>query len=139
MMIVVGILMMVLPFAVFMGLGTLFGMLSSDPRLLFSYFLLAGIVGYITAFGAFTIIQRVNCGKVKNLKQTAMNAMLVLAGQMFTFLTIWFVPGLRKIVTNMFPPDLDPAIADSLGYSYYSFWASLFGVAIGGSLSGICS
>ena len=139
MMIVVGLLMMIIPFAVFMGLGTAFGMLSSDPRLLFTYFLLAAIVGYGTSFGAFVLIQRMNCGSVKNVKQAASNATLVLGGQILALLLAWFIPGLRKIVTNLLPPDLDPAISDSVGYSYYSLWASLFGVAIGGSLSGICT
>jgi hypothetical protein len=48
------------------------------------------------------------------------------------------IPGMRGIVSGLLPADLDQAILDSVGYSYYAFWASLFGTAIGGTLSGVC-
>lgn len=137
-MIVVSLLMAVFPFAVFLGLGSLFGIASSDPKLLTIYFLGALVVSYLTALGTFTLIQHQNCGGVKNMKQVASNAGLALGIQAGILAVCFFIPGLRGLVTNLFPLDLDTSIQDSLGYGYYSFWAALFGTAIGGTLSGIC-
>jgi len=139
MMIAMAMLMAMLPFGIFMGLGSMLGTNASDPRLLVTFILLALIVSYLTSFGSFVLIQRANCGKIKNMKQIANNAGLALGIQgLFLFLA-WLIPGLRGIVSNLMPPDLDPNILDSVGYSYFSFWASLFGTAIGGTLSGICA
>jgi hypothetical protein len=139
MMIAMAILMAILPFGVFMGLGSILGTNASDPRLLVTFILLALVVSYLTSFGSFILVQRANCGKIKNLKQIATNAGLALGIQALFLILAWLIPGLRGIVSNLMPPDLDPNILDSVGYSYFSFWASLFGTAVGGTLSGICT
>lgn len=131
--------MAILPFGVFMGLGSILGTNASDPRLLVTFILLALVVSYLTSFGSFILVQRANCGKIKNLKQIATNAGLALGIQALFLILAWLIPGLRGIVSNLMPPDLDPNILDSVGYSYFSFWASLFGTAVGGTLSGICT
>jgi hypothetical protein len=128
--------MAMLPFAVFMGLSTLVG--SGDSRILIIYILAALILSYLTALGAFALIQRSNCGSVKNMSQIARNAGISFGIQAFTLLLCWLFPSMRNIVSGLLPPDLDQTILDSVGYSYYSFWASLFGTAIGGTLSGVC-
>ena len=138
-MIALGLLMAVLPFGVFMGLSTLLGRSSGDNAVLLTYFLAAIVIGYFAAFGAFALIQRSNCGSVKNLKQVATNAGLSTAVQAGTLGLAWIFPSLRGLVTGLFPPDSDPIMLDSIGYSYFAFWASLFGTAIGGTLSGICN
>jgi hypothetical protein len=138
-MIVVSLLMAVLPFAVFLGLGSLFGAGSGDPRILTIYFLGALVISYLTALGTFALVQRQNCGGIKNMKQVASNAGLALGIQAAALVLCFFIPGLRGLVTNLFPLDLDPRIQDSLGYGYYTFWAALFGTAIGGTLSGVCA
>ena len=139
MMVVVSMLMAILPFGVFLGLGTLLGVNSSDIRLLTVFFLGALVASYLTALGTFTLIQRQNCGSVKNMKQVASNAGIALAIQAGVLALCFFIPGLRSLITNLFPLDLDTRIQDSLGYGYYSFWAALFGTALGGTLSGICT
>lgn len=139
MMVVVGLLMALLPFGVFLGLGTVLGINSADPRLLITYFLLAAVCMYLASFGAFSLIQYNNCKKNPNLKQAATNASIALGIQAFTLLLTWFFPYLRGIVTGLFPPDMSVELADSLSYGYYSFWAALFGTAVGGTLSGICA
>lgn len=139
MMIAMAILMAILPFGIFMGLGSILGTNASDPRLLVTFILLALVVSYLTSFGSFILVQRANCGKIKNLKQIATNAGLALGIQALFLILAWLIPGLRGIVSNLMPPDLDPNILDSVGYSYFSFWASLFGTAVGGTLSGICT
>ena len=138
-MIGVSVLMAFLPFSIFLGLGTLLGVDSSDIRLLSVYFLGALVVSYLIALGTFTLIQRQNCGGVKNMKQVASNAGIALGIQAGALALCFLFPGLRSLVTNLFPLDLDPRILDSLGYGYYSFWASLFGTALGGTLSGVCA
>ncbi len=135
----VSILMGVLPFAIFLGLGSLVEAASGDIRMLSIYFLTALVVSYGTAFGSFALIQRQNCNGIKNLKQVASNAGLATGIQAAALLLCYFLPGLRGLLTNLFPLDLDPRIQDSLGYGYYSLWATLFGTAIGGTLSGICT
>jgi len=139
MMIAMAMLMAMLPFGIFMGLGSMLGMNASNPQLLVTFILLALVVSYITSFASFLLVQRANCGQVKNWKQINNNAGLALGIQALFLLLAWLIPGLRGIVSNLMPPDLDPNIIDSVGYSYFSFWASLFGTAIGGTLSGICT
>ena len=138
-MIVVSLLMAILPFGVFLGLGTLLGVNSSDARLLTVFFLGALVISYLTALGTFTLIQRQNCNGVKNMKQVASNAGIATAIQAGVLALCYFIPGLRSLVTNLFPLDLDVRIQDALGYGYYTFWAALFGTALGGTLSGVCA
>lgn len=137
-MIVVSLLMALLPFGVFLGLGSLLNVLSTDARLLTVFFLATLIISYLTALGTFALVQRQNCGSIKNMKQVASNAGIAVAIQAGTLALCYFIPGLRSLVTNLFPLDLDIRIQDSLGYGYYTFWAALFGTAIGGTLSGVC-
>lgn len=138
-MITASLLMAVLPFAVFLGLGSLVDAASGDIRMLSVYFMAALVFTYGVAFGAFALIQRQNCNGIKNLKQVASNAGLATGIQAVALVLSYFLPGMRGLITNLFPLDLDPKIQDSLGYGYYSFWATLFGTAIGGTLSGICT
>jgi hypothetical protein len=138
MMAALGMIMAILPFGIFMGLGTAIGATASDPRLLVVFFLAALVITYLLSLGAFSIIQSSSCGKVKNMKQVAINASIALAIQAGTLLIAWFFPSLRGVVSGLFPPDLDPAIRESVAYSYFSFWAALFGTAVGGTLSGVC-
>ena len=138
MMVVVALIMAVLPFGVVMGLGTAVGVPSTDIRLLVVYILGALVISYLLSLAAFSVIQKTGCGQVKNMKQVAINSSISLAIQGVTLALAVFLPSLRGIVSGLLPPDLDPAILDSLAYSYYSFWAALFGTAIGGTLSGVC-
>jgi hypothetical protein len=139
MMISIALLMAILPFGVFLGLGSVLKVASNDTRMIGVYIVGAMIVSYLTAFGAFVLIQRHNCGQIKSIKQAAKNANIAFGIQAATLSIAWLIPGLRGVATSLMPPDLDPAILDSIGYSYWSFWAALFGTAIGGTLSGVCT
>jgi len=136
MMVVIALLMAMLPFGIFMGLSSLVG--AGDSRILVIYILTSLVLSYLTALGAFALIQRSNCGSVKNMSQVARNAGISFGIQAVTMFLCWMIPGMRGIVSGLLPADLDQAILDSVGYSYYAFWASLFGTAIGGTLSGVC-
>jgi hypothetical protein len=138
MMISTAIFMGVLPFGIFMGLGTALDIASTDPRILVTFFLAAGVLSFLINLGANAAVQRGKCGSVKNMNQIVNNSAIAFGIQIGTLLLVWLVPFLRGIVSGLLPPDTDPAILDSIGYSYFSVWAALFGTAISSSLSGIC-
>ena len=138
MMIAAALFMGVLPFGIFMGLGTAVNIASSDPRLLITFFLAAGVLAFLINMAANSAVQRSSCGSIKNMNQIVNNSGLAFGIQIGVLLLVWLVPFLRGIVTGLFPPDTDPAILDSVGYSYFSAWGALFGTAISSSLSGVC-
>jgi len=137
-MIGVGVLMAILPYGVFMGLATLLGVGSNDPRILATFFLAAIVLTYLLSLGAFALVQKENCGSI-DMKRVAANAGIAAAIQTGTLTIVGLFSSFREIITNLFPLELDPSIKDALGYSYYTFWASVFGIAVGGTLSGICA
>jgi hypothetical protein len=139
MMAVLGLCGLALPFIVFMGLGTLLGVGISDTRLFVIYVLGALVFTYLSSLGAFALVQKSNCGSVKNMKQVATNAGIATAinGAVLLFISVF--PSLRRLVTNLLPPDVDPLLTESIGYAYYGLWAALFGTSVGGTLSGICA
>jgi hypothetical protein len=139
MMIVSAMLMGVLPFGVFMGLGTATGIASTDPRILITFFLAAAVLAFLINLGANAAVQRSNCGSVKNWNQILNNSAIAFGIQSVTLLLVWLIPALRGVVSGLFPPDTDPVILDSISYSYFSAWAALFGTAISTTLSGICN
>jgi len=139
MMITAGLLMACLPFGIFMGLAPTLGIAAGDMKITITYILAALALSFVTAMGANALIQKSNCGAVKDMKRVTANAGIAFGIQAAVLLLCVFVPSVRGLITNILPPDLDQAISDSLGYSYYSFWATLFGVAISGMLSAVCS
>jgi len=139
MMICVGLLNAAIPFGVFLGLATLMNIDDVDTRLIVITILAVLIVTFLGCLGAFAIVQSTNCGQVKNMKQVASNAGLALGIQAFLTFIVWLIPGLRGIVSGLLPPDTDPKVLEAFGYSYFAFFGGLFGVAIGGTLSGICN
>jgi hypothetical protein len=139
MMLTFGLLLFVLPFGIYLGLATMISASASDPRLLLVYVLAAIIFSYVGSLGAFALIQKQNCGSVKNIKQIASNAGIAAGIQAVTLFLVWLVPFFRDLVSNLLPPDQDPLWHVSIGYGYYSMWAILYGIAIGGTLSGVCA
>jgi hypothetical protein len=130
------LLLFAIPFVVFMGLGGFFASVD-DIWLIVLTILVCMIVSYGTSFGSFALIQKNSCDKV-NYKHVALNSLIPL-GFLGGFLVLAAVfPGLRAVVGNLFPPTMSPELVYSAGYGYYSFWATLFGTAIGGFLSAAC-
>ena len=138
MMAAVAILMGMLPFAVFMGLATMMDISLSDWRVLVCYIFAAVVIVYALSLGAFALIQKNNCGKV-NIEQVAQNAGISSAFQAGMLLLVTFIPWFRNVVMKLMPPDVDLKVRVAVGLAYYSFWAALFGVAVGGSLSAGCA
>ncbi len=139
MMISAAVLMAVLPFGMFLGVGTLVGIPSSDWRIWVSYILLALMLSYGFSMGAFVLIQRSNCGEIKNMKQIALNSLFSMLFQVGMFVILGLLSWFRNVIRNILPPELDGNMKDAIMYSYYSFWAMMFGVALGGTMSGSCA
>jgi hypothetical protein len=128
-----------MPFGVFMGLGSVLGIEEVDFRLKFAFFLVAVVMSFGISFGAFALLQKSNCGEVKNWKQVSLNSLLSAGFQAGILVLIAVVPWFRTVVSNLLPPDVDAVVKETVGYSYYSFWAMLFGMAIGGTMSSSCA
>jgi hypothetical protein len=133
----VGLLMFALPFLIFLGIGTLMHIENTDPRLFTTYVLAALVLSFASGMGVFALIQNQNCGKVE-MRQVASNAALAFAIQTAAIGLTWFFPSLQSILTNLLPTDLDPALPTSIAYGFYSFWAAMYGITIGGSFSAVC-
>jgi hypothetical protein len=135
----VGVLMFMLPFFIFITLGGSIAAVPGDARLLVALLLSGAVLMYLVSAGAFTLIQNYNCGKVKSAGKIASNAGTA-TGIYAAFVALAaFIPKLRSIVTDIISPEVEQNVRDSLGYGYYSFWGSLFGIAIGGTMSAVCA
>jgi len=138
MMLCAGVLLAFFPFAVFYGLTMLLGAQSNDPRLLIVYVIGSAVLMYAVSLGAFALLQRSNCGSVKNMRQVAINASISAAIQTVAAAIAVLVPGTLGVVTGLFPVELDATTAAAIGYAYYNLWGALFGTAIGGTFSAVC-
>ena len=138
-MIAVGMLMFLFPFFVYVTLGPLLNASENDPRMLGTLLVGGAILFYGISVGVFTLVQRYNCGSVQSMKRITDNAGTSTLIYSVLMVLATFIPWLRSVVTNILPPEVGANISQSLGYGYYSFWGSLFGIAVGGSLSGICN
>jgi hypothetical protein len=138
-MILSGILMAAVPFGVYMGGSTVFGVHDpASPQLLLLLFISTLCLSYLIGMGSMTVIQHNSCGKVKNMKQIAGNAGLATVIVALVLAIAVYVPGLKGIVTGLFSPTMDPLIAQSVGYAYFLFWGATYGIVIGGYLSANC-
>lgn len=131
--------MALVPFGVFMGVGSMVGLPSSDFRMILAYAVVLLVLAYAISLLSFTLVQKSNCGEVKNFKQIALNSLISVGFHVGLLLLVLFVPWFRNIVANLFSPEIDQTLRDSIGYGYYSFWATMFGVAMGGTLSASCA
>ena len=135
----VGMLMFVFPFFIYMLLGSIVGAVDGDPRLVATLLVGGAILVYGISVGTFALVQKNNCGSIKSMKRVAENAGYSTLVYSVLMLLATFIPALRRVVTNVLPPDIDSNVTQSLGFGYYSFWGAVFGVAVGGTLSGICN
>jgi hypothetical protein len=137
-MVVAALLMAALPFGVFLGLGSALGLQGVGAPLFGAHLLAVLLVGYAAAFGTLTLVQSQSCkGRRRNWAQLAMNAGIATAC-MLLFVALAALPPARHLVTKLLPPDLDPKLTVALAAGYWGAWGALFGVAVGGTLSGSC-
>jgi hypothetical protein len=137
-MVCAGLLMAVLPFGIFLGIGTLMGIPSSNIGLKIAYMLGLLAVTYGVSFGSFALIQKSNCGEIKNTKQIALNSLIPMLFNAFLVILVVFIPWFRNVIGNLTPPTMDLSVRDSISYSYYAFWGTVLGIALGGTMSASC-
>ena len=135
---VISVLMIALPFGIFMGIGSMLELAADDGRLQGTFLLAALVILALAALGSFTLIQKQSCGQVKDMGQIFSNTKLAVGIQGLVLGLVWWFPWLKGLVVDLLPPDINPLVAESVGYGYWSFWATLFGIALGGSFSAIC-
>ena len=134
-----GLLMASLPFGVYMGGSMAMGIIDPTSTELLTLLIVSTLfVSFCANVGIFSAIQYNSCGKVKNTRQIAGNAGLSTLIIFVSLLLAIFVPGLKKIVTNLFSPVTDQFAVQSFGYSYFLFWGALYGIVTGGFLSANC-
>ncbi len=137
-MFIAGVFMASLPWLVFMGFSTMFGIATIDYRLMLTFAILALILAFVLSFIVFMVLQKKNCGEVKDYGKISKYAGISTGIQATVLSVISFVQWFKNIVFGVMPPDLDDKIRESAVYSYYSFWAMLFGIALGGNMTSIC-
>ena len=134
-----GLFLAGIPFGVFMGLATQFGLDDpASPYLLVFMYIIVICFSYLASLGGFSLIQSHTCGKVKNMKQIAGNARISTLIIVIALTIAAFIPGLRSIISGLFPPTIDRKVAEAIGYSYYLLWGALYGISTGGYMAAYC-
>jgi uncharacterized membrane protein len=133
------LVMAVLPFFVFLGLGSILNVGGNDNRLLLALFLLSGIVAFLASFGVFMLAQKTDCGQIKDTNRALNNAGIAMLVQLIVLTLVWAIPPLRHVVSNLLPPDVSTSIGDALSYGYFSGFAGVFTMLIGAHSSSVCT
>jgi hypothetical protein len=134
-----GVFMALLSFAIVYGMAAMLGIEDSvDIRIGFTFFVVSCMALYGSSFGVFAGVQKSNCGEVKNWKQIAMNATLPTLIQVVLLAMVFFIPWFQNVVGDMLPPDSPAFGKTAAALAYYTFWATLLGGALGGTMSGSC-
>ena len=138
-MVIGGLLMAALPFAVYMGGSIGLGIVDPASSQLLTLLIFSTLFfAFFANVGIFSAIQYTSCGRVRDSRQIDGNAGLSTLIIFGALLLAIFVPGLKGIVTNMFSPITDQYVVQSFGYAYFLFWGALYGIATGGFLSANC-
>lgn len=134
-----GLVCSTIPFAVYMGLSTIFNITDmNSPHLLIMLYVITICIVYLSSFGSFMAVQSHNCGKIKNVKQLAGNAGLTTIIVVLMLTLAVFVPWIRDIVVGILPPSNDTHFTTALGFSYFLFWGALYGYSTGGFMAANC-
>ena len=134
-----GLLFSAIPYGVFMGLATQFEIEDiTSPYLIVMLYTIVIVIAFLSAMGSFTAIQHQSCGAIKNMGQITGNAGLTTVIIVLILSLAVLIPGLRSVVVDLFPPSMDPKITSAIGYSYFLFWAALYGFSTGGFMAANC-
>ena len=132
-----GILMLSVPVFSFIIANMFLGVQGVTGTVLLATLLIAVLLTFLLSAASFTYLQYDSCKKVKNVKQIFTNAGIAAAIQFITLIFVHFL-GWTSIPKNMLPLWIPDITREGLGYGYFSFFASMFGTVIGGTLSAIC-
>ena len=134
-----GLVFSAVPFGVFMGIASQFNITdTSSSYLLIMLYVITIALAYGISFGSFALIQNHSCGSIKNIKQIAGNSGISTLIIVLMLTIVTFIPGLRSIVAELFPPSIDNNVKASLAYGYFLFWGALYGFATGGFMAANC-
>jgi hypothetical protein len=133
-----GLLFSALPFGVFMGLATQFELDINSSYLVVMLYTVTILFAFLSSMASYAAIQHQSCGSAKNMKQIAGNAGLTTVIIVLILSLAVFIPGLRSIVIDLFPPSTDKHISTAIGYAYFLFWAALYGFSTGGFMAANC-
>jgi hypothetical protein len=128
----------IIPYIWFVSSFSLYKLLPTNGYVLLGIYISVILLTFGLSFGSFALIQQQNCGSVKNIKQVSANAGIATGIQAIGLLITAFVPLFRQFVGSIIPDWLGYINNESIAYGYFVFWFALFGIAIGGSLSGVC-
>lgn len=134
------ILISFIPYIFFNTAYNLYDIFPTNGILLLMVYIAIIVISFGLSFGTFALIQKENCKSIKNFKQISYNSLIVAGIQGIGMLIAAFVPVLRSFVKSVIPTMLASNCInkESISYGYFAFWYSLFGIAIGGSLSAVC-
>jgi hypothetical protein len=134
-----GIIIGWIPFLCFTITNIVFGINGVSTSLLLISFAITIAFTFLLSAASFSYLQYNSCKKVKNPKQIFANAGIAAGIQFVTLLFVYFT-GFTSIPINMLPPWLlvQLGVKEGVGYGYYSFFASMFGTVLGGTLSSVC-
>lgn len=95
------------------------------------------VAAFAVALGLNSIVQLLTCSSV-NIKQVAMNSVF---STIFValFLLISLIPVFRGPVEGILPNDLSSQMRMIAAYSFFMFWAGMFGEGLGAGFAQSCS
>ena len=131
-----GILLLSIPILSFIIANMYLGQ-GITGNVLLATFIITIVLTFLLSAASFTYLQYDSCKKVKNVNQIFTNAGIA-AGIQFVTLPLVHFLGWTSIPKNMLPLWIPEITREGLGYGYFSFFASMFGIVIGGTLSAIC-
>ena len=131
-----GILMMAMPVVCFMIANIVMGQ-GITPFVLIMTFLIILLLTFLLSAGSFAYMQYDACKKVKNTTQIFTNAGIAVAIQLVSLLFVG-ITGWTSIPKQMLPETVPYLVREGLGYGYYTFFATMYGIVLGGTLSSIC-
>jgi len=127
------------PFLCFMLGPLLFGFQEISFSLQMITFLITILITFGLSAASFTYLQYRSCNKITDSRKIYANAG-VAAGIQFVTLLVVYLTGLTSVPKGILPAWMfaNPANSEGVGYGYWTFFASMFGTVIGGTLSSIC-
>lgn len=134
-----GIIIAAVPFLCFILSALVLGIQGITTSVVLMMFFITILLTFLLSAASFTYLQYNSCKKVNNVKKIFANAGIAAGIQFITLIAIYLL-GLKSIPINMLPSwiSTQETLREGIGYGYFTFFASMFGTVIGGTLSSIC-